>query len=132
MEEIRVTFENDGMQCEVSTTAEHYTQAVYTLIEQGFEHLGELDRFCLLVALYKLSNYIQWRKTMEIRRFILDLQPDGSVKWAEVSERNIEANEEVKRLRSCVVDTKNSETEESAKIYWAGFIDGIDETMKFY
>ena len=67
-----------------------------------------------------------------MRKFILDLQPDGSVKWAEVSECNIEANEKVKRLRSRVVDIKNSETEESAKIYWAGVIDGIDETMKFY
>lgn len=53
MEEIRVTFENDGMQFEVSTTAEHYTQAVYALIEQGFERFGELDKLCLLGALYK-------------------------------------------------------------------------------
>ena len=53
MEEIRVTFDNDGIQFEVSTTAEHYTQAVYALIEQGFEHLGEYYKFCLLGALYK-------------------------------------------------------------------------------
>ena len=53
MEEIRVTFDNDGMQCEVSTTAEHYVQAVYSLIEQGFEHLGEFNRLVLLGALYK-------------------------------------------------------------------------------
>lgn len=53
MEEIRVTFENDGMQCEVSTTAEHYVQAVYALIEQGFEHLDEFHKLVLLGALYK-------------------------------------------------------------------------------
>lgn len=53
MEEIRVTFENDGMQCEVSTTAEHYAQAVYALIEQGFEHLDEFHKLVLLGALYK-------------------------------------------------------------------------------
>ena len=53
MEEIRVTFEKDGMQFEVSTTPEHYTQAVYALIEQGFERFCELDKLCLLGALYK-------------------------------------------------------------------------------
>lgn len=53
MEEIRITFESGGMQFEVSTTAEHYTQAVYALIEQGFERFGELDKLCLLGALYK-------------------------------------------------------------------------------
>lgn len=53
MEEIIVTFNNDGMQFEVSTTAEHYTQAVYYLIEQGFEHLDEFHKLCLLGALYK-------------------------------------------------------------------------------
>ena len=53
MEGIRVTFEKDGMQFEVNTTPEHYTQAVYALIEQGFERFGELDKLCLLGALYK-------------------------------------------------------------------------------
>ena len=53
MEEIRVTFENDGMQCEVSTTAEHYAQAVCALIEQGFEHLDDFHKLVLLGALYK-------------------------------------------------------------------------------
>ena len=53
MEEIRVTFESDGMQFEVSTTPEHYTQAVYSLIEQGFQRFTELDKLCLLGALYK-------------------------------------------------------------------------------
>lgn len=69
---------------------------------------------------------------MEIRRFIFDLQPDGSVKWAELSECNIEANEYAKRLRSRVVDIKNSETQESARAYWEGYIDGIDDMMKLY
>lgn len=69
---------------------------------------------------------------MVMRKFILDLQPDGSVKWAEVSECNIEANEKAKRLRSRVVDIKDSETEELAKVYWEGYIDGIEETMKLY
>lgn len=69
---------------------------------------------------------------MEMRRFILDLQHDGSVKWAEVSECNIEANERAKRLRSRIVDIKDSETEELAKAYWEGVIDGIDKTMEFY
>lgn len=54
MEEIRVTFDNDGMHFEVSTTAEHYTQAVYALIGQGFEHLNEFHKLVLLgAALYK-------------------------------------------------------------------------------
>lgn len=54
MEEIRITFDSGGMQVEVITTPEHYTQAVYALIEQGFEHFGELDRLCLLGALYEV------------------------------------------------------------------------------
>ena len=53
MEEIRVSFEDDGIQFEVSTTAEHYTQAVYSLIERGFEHLGGYYKLCLLGAMYK-------------------------------------------------------------------------------
>lgn len=53
MEEIRITFDSSGMQCEVSTTAEHYVQAVYALIEQGFEHLDEFHKLALLGALYK-------------------------------------------------------------------------------
>ena len=69
---------------------------------------------------------------MEIRRFILDLQPDGSVKWAEVSECNIEANERAKQLRSRIEDVKDSETESLAKTYWEGYLDGIDATMKLY
>lgn len=69
---------------------------------------------------------------MEIRKFILDLQPDGSVKWAEVSECNIEANEKAKRLYSRVLDTMNQETDELEKIYWEGFLDGIDATMRLY
>lgn len=69
---------------------------------------------------------------MEIRRFILDLQPDGSVKWAEVSECNIEANEKAKRLYSRVLDMMNRETNELDKIYWGGFLGGINATMKLY
>ena len=69
---------------------------------------------------------------MVIRRFILDLQPDGSVKWAEISECNIEAKERAKQLRSRVVNLKDSETEELAKTYWEGYLDGIDATMKLY
>ena len=69
---------------------------------------------------------------MEIRKFILDLQPDGSVKWAEVSECNIEANEKAKRLYSHVLDMMNRETEELEKAYWNGFLDGIEATMKLY
>ena len=53
MEEIRITFDSSGMQFGVSTTPEHYTQAVYALIEQGFERFCELDKLCLLGALYK-------------------------------------------------------------------------------
>lgn len=53
MEGIHVTFEKDGMQFEVITTPEHYTQAVYALIEQGFQHFTELDKLCLLGALYE-------------------------------------------------------------------------------
>ena len=53
MEEIRITFDSVGMQFEVSTTPEHYTQAVYALIEQGFQRLTELDKLCLLGALHK-------------------------------------------------------------------------------
>ena len=53
MEEIKITFDNEGMQFDIKTTAEHYTQAVYALIEQGFERFGELDKLCLLGALYK-------------------------------------------------------------------------------
>lgn len=53
MEGIHVTFEKDGMQFEVNTTPEHYTQAVYALVEEGFERFGELDKLCLLGALYK-------------------------------------------------------------------------------
>ena len=53
MEGIHVTFEKDGMQFEVNTTPEHYTQAVYALAQQGFERFGELDKLCLLGALYK-------------------------------------------------------------------------------
>lgn len=69
---------------------------------------------------------------MEIRKFIIDLQPDGSVKWAEVSECNIEANEKAKRLYSRVLDVMNRETNELDKTYWEGFLDGINETMKPY
>lgn len=69
---------------------------------------------------------------MEIRKFILDLQPDGSVKWTEVSECNIEANEKAKRLRSRAVDIKDSVTQKLAKVYCEGYIDGIDDTMKLY
>lgn len=53
MEEIKITFDNGGMQFAVNTIPEHYTQAVYALIEQGFERFGELDKLCLLGALYK-------------------------------------------------------------------------------
>ena len=69
---------------------------------------------------------------MEIRKFIIDLQPDGSVKWAEVSECNIEANEKAKRLYSRVLDMTNRETDELEKIYWEGYLDGIHETMQLY
>lgn len=69
---------------------------------------------------------------MEIRRFILDLQPDGSVKWAEVSECNTEANEKAKRLYARIVDICDSETEELAKAYWEGYLDGIEATMRIY
>lgn len=69
---------------------------------------------------------------MEIRRFILDLQPDGSVKWAEVSECNIEANESAKWLRSRAVDIMDSVTQELAKVYCKGYIDGIDDMMNLY
>lgn len=69
---------------------------------------------------------------MVIRRFILDLQPDGSVKWAEVSECNIEANEKAKRLYSRVLDKMDRETDELEKVYWNGYLDGIDATMKLY
>ena len=69
---------------------------------------------------------------MVMRKFILDLQPDGSVKWAEVSECNIEANERAKQLRSRIEDIKDSETERLAKTYWEGYLDGIDATMKLY
>lgn len=53
MEEIRITFDSSEMQFEVNTTPEHYTQAVYALAQQGFERFGELDKLCLLGALYK-------------------------------------------------------------------------------
>ena len=53
MEEIRITVDSSGMQFEVTTTAEHYVQAVYALIEQGFEHLDEFHKIVLLGALYK-------------------------------------------------------------------------------
>lgn len=53
MEGIHVIFEKDGMQFEVSTTSEHYVQAVYALIKQGFEHLDEFHKLVLLGALYK-------------------------------------------------------------------------------
>lgn len=53
MEEIRITFDSSGMQFEVNTTPEHYAQAVYALIEQGFQHFTVLDKLCLLGALYK-------------------------------------------------------------------------------
>lgn len=69
---------------------------------------------------------------MVIRRFILDLQLDGSVKWAEVSECNIEANERAIQLRSRIEDIKDSETERLAKTYWEGYLDGINATMKLY
>ena len=49
MEEIRVTFENDGMQFEVTVTPEHYAQAVGALILQGFEHLDGFDKLYLAV-----------------------------------------------------------------------------------
>lgn len=52
-EQINITFGNDGMQFVVSTSAERYTQAVYALIEQAFERFSELDKLCLLGALYK-------------------------------------------------------------------------------
>lgn len=109
MEEIRITFEKDGMQFEVSTTSEHYTQAVYALIEAGFERFNELDKSCLLGVLYKA----------------IDLYP-------EVSECNIEANESAKRLRSRAVAIKDSVTQKLAKVYCEGYIDGIDDTMKLY
>ena len=69
---------------------------------------------------------------MEIRKFILDLQPDGSVKWAEVSECNIEANEKAKRLYSLALDRTNRATEELEKTYLEGYLDGINATMKLY
>lgn len=53
MEEIKITFDNEGMQFAVSTTPEHYTQAVYALIEQGFQRFTELDKLFLLGVLYK-------------------------------------------------------------------------------
>lgn len=64
MEEIRITFEKDGIQFEVSTTPEHYNQAVYVLIEQGFERFGELDRLCLLGALWEaIRPYLEGGQT---------------------------------------------------------------------
>lgn len=53
MEKIEITFYNEGMQFAVSATPEHYTQAVYALIEQGFQRFTEPDKLCLLGALYK-------------------------------------------------------------------------------
>ena len=53
MEEIKITFDNEGMQFDIKTTPEHYTQAVYALIGHGFERFGKLDKLCLLGALYK-------------------------------------------------------------------------------
>lgn len=56
MEEIKITFDNGGMQFAVNTTPDHYIQAVYALIEQGFENFDKLDRFCLIGALYEVTK----------------------------------------------------------------------------
>lgn len=62
---------------------------------------------------------------MEIRRFILDLNPDGSVKWAEVCEPDGISKIAVS-LKSRAREQANFATSEPDISYWQGFADGVE------
>lgn len=72
---------------------------------------------------------------MEIRKFILDLQPDGSVKWAEVCEPGSISNIAVSPKRRAIdavslkrraIEQINFATSEPDLAYWQGFADGVE------
>lgn len=62
---------------------------------------------------------------MVIRRFILDLKSDGSVKWAEVCEPD-SIIRNAASLRSRAIEQANFATSESDSSYWQGFTDGAE------
>ena len=66
---------------------------------------------------------------MEIRKFILDLKPDGSVKWAEVCEP-ANASKDALLLKRLAMQQANSATSETNISYWQGFVDGIEALSK--
>lgn len=62
---------------------------------------------------------------MVMRKFILDLKPDGSVKWAEVCEPD-SIIEKAASLRSRAIEQANFSTAEPDVAYWTGFADGLE------
>lgn len=62
---------------------------------------------------------------MEIRRFILDLKSDGSVKWAEVCGQS-SISEKAEGLKQRAMQQANFSTIEPDTAYWNGFADGVE------
>lgn len=62
---------------------------------------------------------------MVMRRFILDLEPDGSVKWAEVCERGC-ASESASSLKRLAIEQAKISTSEPVISYWKGFANGVE------
>lgn len=62
---------------------------------------------------------------MVMRRFILDLKPDGSVKWAEVCETGSRSNSAVS-LKRRAIEQATFATSEPDISYWQGFSDGVE------
>lgn len=68
---------------------------------------------------------------MEIRRFILDLNPDGSVKWTEVCEPDSISKIAVS-LKSRAMEQAKFTTSEPDISYWQGFADGVEALAELY
>ena len=66
---------------------------------------------------------------MVMRKFILDLKPDGSVKWAEVCEPGSISNRAAP-LKSRAIEQANFATSEPDISYWQGFADGVEALSK--
>lgn len=62
---------------------------------------------------------------MEIRKFILDLKPDGSVKWAEVCEPG-SMSKNALSLKRRAIEQVNCSTTEADLAYWTGFADALE------
>lgn len=68
---------------------------------------------------------------MEIRKFILDLKPDGSVKWAEVCEPG-SMSKNALSLKRRAIEQANFSMSEPDISYWQGFADGVEALAELY